>query len=56
MLSNLKKRRNAAICAEVEKLCGQGLPVMDIYAKVAEKFWLEEDTIIKIYRKNGCYK
>ena len=54
MLSNLKKRRNAAICERVRELCGQGLPVMDIYAKVGEEFWLEENTIRNIVNKYEC--
>jgi len=55
MLSDLKKRRNAAICKRVRELCGQGIPVMDIYAKVGEEFWLEETTIRQIVNKNAYY-
>ena len=51
MTTNLKERRNAAICMRVNELCGTGMKVMDIYAKVGEEFWLEERIIREIYAK-----
>ena len=51
MKSDLKARRNAAICKRVNDLCGTGMKVMDIYAQVGEEFWLEERTIREIYAK-----
>ena len=51
MKSDLKQRRNAAICKRVNELLGQGRPIMDIYAQVGEEFWLEETTIRNIFNK-----
>ena len=56
MKTNLKERSNAAICMRVNELCGTGMKVMDIYAKVGEEFWLEESTIANIVSKSGYYK
>jgi len=53
MKSDLKERRNAAICKRVYELLGTGKRVMDIYAQVGEEFWLEEITIRLIYKKYG---
>ena len=55
MKSTLKQRRNAAICKRVNELLGTGMKIMDVYAKVAEEFWLEEVTIRLIFTKNGFY-
>ena len=55
MKSDLKERRNAAICKRVRELCGTGMPVMNIYAQVGEEFWLEESTIKRIFNKYGHY-
>lgn len=49
MKSDLKERRNAAICKRVNELCGKGLLVMEIYAKVGEEFWLDETTVRNIF-------
>ena len=51
MKTDLKERRNAAICKRVDELCGTGLPVMEIYAKVGEEFWLDETTVRNIFAK-----
>ena len=56
MKTDLKERRNAAICKRVDELCGTGMKVMDIYAQVSEEFWLEEITIRLIYKKYRCPK
>ena len=49
MKSDLKERRNKAICARVRELCGTGLPVMQIYTNLEEEFWLNATTIRNIY-------
>ena len=55
MKSDLKKRRNVAICKRVSELLGTGMKIMDIYAQVGEEFWLEETTIRQIVNKNTVY-
>ena len=56
MLSDLKKRRNAAILKRVHELYCTGMKSMDIYRQVGEEFWLEESTIANIAAKCGWYK
>ena len=55
MNSDLKERRNKAICKRVQELCGTGLPVMQIYTELEEEFWLDASTIKRICNKYGHY-
>ncbi|MBO7546650.1 MAG: hypothetical protein J6T19_08110 [Paludibacteraceae bacterium] len=56
MKSDLKERRNAAICMRVYELLGTGKPIMQVYSDLEEEFWLDVETIRKIYNKNGHYQ
>jgi len=55
MKSDLKERRNAAICKRVYELLGTGKPIMQVYSDLEEEFWLDGETIRQIYNKNKTY-
>ena len=55
MKSKLKEQRNAAIAKRVYELLGNDCPIMDVYAKVGQEFWLDESTVRKIYNNYGIY-
>jgi len=56
MRTELKECRNAAICKRVYELLGTGKPIMQVYSDLEEEFWLDGDTIRKIFNKNGHYQ
>ena len=55
MKTEMREKRNALIRTEVHNLIKQGTPTMQAYADVAERFFLEESTVKRIYNNYGYY-